>query len=309
MLHQGGSVRLSLIVCTRNRASRLREFFAPLNSLEQPHGGWELIVVDDASIDRTAAEIAAFGASAAVPVRQLRNSCPGLARARNLGLMHAQGAIIAFTDDDCYPRPDFLRQLLQVFEAQDVDVVGGRVVLHDPSDAAVGVKDVDVPSDIATGFIRAGVVHGANMAVRREVVDAIGGFDPLLGAGTPCKAGEDIEFVARAVWRGWRAKYDPRPVVAHHHGRKSGVPADSQRRCYDYGRGAYFAKFLLDQRSRRMYLSGWWWDTRGLWGPGAAGRLGREVAGALRYVARRLCRPEPVPRFDQPRAAADVSDL
>ena len=92
------------------------------------------------------------------------------------------------------------------------------------------------------------------MAVRRAVVRAIGGFDPLFGPGTRCAAAEDVEYVARAAWAGWRARYDPRPVVAHHHRRKPGEETERYRRGYDYGRGAYYTKFLLVPRARRVYL-------------------------------------------------------
>jgi GT2 family glycosyltransferase len=136
------------------------------------------------------------------------------------------------------------------------------------------------------------------MAVRREVVTAIGGFDPRLGVGTSCVAGEDIEFIARAVWAGWAGRHDPRPVVAHHHGRKPGADADRQQRAYDYGRGAYYAKLLLDPRARATYARGWYRRVRrrGL-GRTALGRLSRELGGAARYLIPHFVRPEAVPRF------------
>ena len=105
-------------------------------------------------------------------------------------------------------------------------------------------------------------MHGANLAVRREVLAAVGGFDPLLGAGTPCMAGEDTDFIARIVWAGWTARYDPAPSVAHHHGRKPGGAADRQRQGYDRGRGAYYAKWALDARARRTYLREWYRSAR-----------------------------------------------
>jgi GT2 family glycosyltransferase len=148
-------------------------------------------------------------------------------------------------------------------------------------------------------------VHGANLAVRREVLAAIGGFDPLLGPGTPCVAAEDIELVARAVWAGWRARYDPAPVVSHHHGRKPGEEADRVRRGYDYGRGAYYTKFLLDRRARRAYLRGWYETT--CRGPRAVARqrLRRELAGGGRYLVQRILRGQAIPRFE---AAAELAD-
>ena len=73
---------------------------------------------------------------------------------------------------------------------------------------------------------------------------------------------------------------DPRAVVAHHHGRKPGHDAEMQRRGYDRGRGAYYMKHLLSARSRRVYLSSWYWQTRHHLRHRLIGRLWRELAGA-----------------------------
>ena len=289
---------ISLLVCTRNRATRLPSFLERISLLQEPPGGWELILVDNGSTDETAARIEAFAAGVSFPVRYVRAPVPGLGRARNVGLAHAQGRIIAFTDDDCYPRPDYLRVLVEIFEEHRVGFIGGRVVLHDPTDARVCVKDVERASEIAPHtFVPTGAIHGANMAVLRELVESIGGFDPRLGAGTPCVAGEDIEYVARAAWAGWAGRYDPRAVVAHHHGRKPGADAERQRRGYDYGRGAYYAKFLLDRRARGTYLRSWYRRTRRGFGIARLARLRRELAGAAGYLILQGLRPEPVPRF------------
>lgn len=289
---------VSLIVSTRNRAARLPEFLAAISSLDAPPGGWELILVDNASSDDTPVILERFAGTAAFPVRCVRAATPGLSHARNAGLACAAGEIIAFTDDDCYPRPDYLQALVEVFEDDRLGFVGGRTVLHDPSDARVGVKDQDAPLEIRPrAFLPAGVIHGANMAARRDVFRAIGGFDPLLGAGAPCVAGEDTEFLARAVWAGWPGRYDPRPTVAHHHRRKPGPDADRQKRGYDYGRGAYYARFLLDARSRRVYLYEWYVRTARPLTLTRLLRVRRELVGAVRYLTRHLTRREPVPEF------------
>jgi glycosyltransferase involved in cell wall biosynthesis len=278
-------VRVSLIVCTRNRAARLPDFLASVAALDAPPGGWELIVVDNASTDSTPLLLDRFARSAPFPVRCVQAAVAGLSRARNVGLAQARGDILAFTDDDCYPRRDHLRALVTVFDEGRHGFVGGRVVLHDPGDARVGVKDVPTASEIPVrSFLPAGLIHGANMAVTRDVVRALGDFDPLLGAGTPCIAGEDTDYIARAVWAGFSGRYDPRPVVAHHHGRKPGPDADRQRRGYDYGRGAYYMKRLLDARSRRAYVGAWYREARRHIRDHQSGCLWREVVGGARYV-------------------------
>ena len=281
-------MRVSLIVCTRNRAARLPEFLARVASLEAPPGGWELIVVDNASTDATPHLLDRFARSAPFPVRCVHAADPGLSRARNTGLAHARGDILAFTDDDCYPQPDFLRALVDAFNEDGPGFVGGRVVLHDPDDARICVKDLPAAIDVLPrSFVRAGVIHGANMAVTRDVLRAVGEFDPLLGAGSVCVAGEDTDYIARAVWAGWGGRYDPRAVVAHHHGRKPGHDAEMQRREYDRGRGAYYMKHLLNARSRRVYLAGWYWEARHHLRRRRIGRLWRELTGAARYAVQR----------------------
>lgn len=281
------------------------DFLTRLSQFEPVPGGWELIVVDNSSTDSTPAIVEEFARSASIPVRSVRAGVGGLARARNVGIAESAGDLLAFTDDDCYPRLDYLRALVEVFDEYGPGFIGGRVVLHDPTDASVGVRDVTVPKEIPPRtFISAGAILGANMAVSREVVRTIGGFDPHLGAGTSCLAGEDTEYLARAAWAGWSGRYDPRPVVAHHHGRKPGPDAIRQARGYDYGRGAYYIKFVLDRRSRRTYLKHWYWAARRDLMEARIGRPWRELVGAARYLTSRLWRPEPMPTFDDQQTPA-----
>ena len=289
--------RLSVIVCTRNRGVRLNRFLDQMRQLVSPPGGWELVLVDNASSDGTPAVIEGFTRQAPMSCHHVHAPQCGLARARNVGLAAARGEILVFTDDDCYPSPDYLCSIAKVFDECAPAFIGGRVVLHDPTDAAVTVRDFAEPFDIPEySYVSSSFIAGANMAIARHVFEDIGGFDPHLGAGTPSMAGEDIDIVARAVWAGWSGRYDPRPVVAHDHGRKPGRAAVRQSRGYDYGRGAYLAKRMFDSRARPVYLRRW--AGRIFRRPGLAtiSRARREVTGALRYLIERSLHPEPVPR-------------
>jgi hypothetical protein len=103
------------------------------------------------------------------------------------------------------------------------------------------------------------------------------------------------------VWAGWSGRYDPRLVVSHDHGRKPGPAAHRHQRGYDYGRGAYYAKFLLMRNSRREYARCWWQVT--MRRPDRFARLRRELIGAARYLVIRLVRHEPIPSLHLPEAA------
>lgn len=251
----------SAVIVTRNRSHALRKALESWRAVEYD-GQWEVVVVDNNSTDATPAVIAEFAAGT-LPIRGIRCVRPGTGAAREAGRVAARGDLVVYVDDDCYPAADILTQYAQVFSEQpDMGFCGGRILLWDHTDAMVTVDYRTVPCALEPfRFYPAGTLHSANLAIRREVLEAIGGFDEAFGAGTPFPC-EDIDVVTRASLEGVRGGFDPRPVVYHHHGRKAGDEVVLQR-FYAQGRGGYFAKCLLDPRSRRLAARCWWRDWRG----------------------------------------------
>ena len=277
---------VSLVICTRNRASKLGACLAAVERLVPPGPDWEVIVVDNGSTDGTVDVLERFAKRSGLPAIVVQEPRAGLGRARNAGLARAQGDIIAFTDDDCYVHEDWLRQIAAVFAREDIGYLGGRILLFDPTDAPVTVRTAEAAIRIPPkSFVLPGVILGANMAVRRDAALAIGGFDPMLGAGTRFPI-EDVDFVGRASWAGWAGGYYPEPVVYHHHARKPGIDVLRVQRGYAYGRGAYFAKFILQRQSRALYFRNWYWALRAHLAGGAWAAVLREIAGALLYCLR-----------------------
>jgi hypothetical protein len=282
---------ISVVVSTRNRAGTMPDSLRAIERLacDVP---WELVVVDNGSTDGTPRVIEQFARSTRIAFRSVSEPRPGLSRARNAGWRAASGALIAFTDDDCYPQPDYLTELLRCFAAGDVGYVGGRILLYDADDHPITVQLSERRTRIEPGsHVSAGTIQGANMAARRVVLEAVGGFDDLLGAGTPY-ACEDVDFVSRASAAGFTGVYDPGPVVLHHHRRRTAQDVRALRRTYDLGRGAYLAKCLLDPRRRGPALRAL---LRGLRGNLASGwrsrrgieRIAGEWQGACRYLTDR----------------------
>jgi hypothetical protein len=248
--------KIALVVCTRNRANKLDAFFAPLRRL-QCDWPWELVLVNSGSTDDTSERLKSFAITYSGKVTLVTESQPGLGRARNRGWRATNAPIIAFTDDDCYPTPTFLNDIISVFKNQEVGFSGGRILLHDPSDARITIYEC--PTEIiynAKTFIGCGGIQGANMAFRRQALNDIDGFDDNLGAGTPF-AFEDADAELRALAAGWEGKYDPRPMVYHHHGRKDGIDVERLNRVYQSARGAYHAKCLLFMPQRKFCLVLW----------------------------------------------------
>ena len=276
---------LSIVICTRNRAGQLRGMLDSLLAMKTTRI-WEAILVDNASTDGTADVIRA--AIETEPcIRYVREERIGLGAARDRGWREARGGLIALTDDDCYVVEDFVDAVVAAFEGRpDVGVVGGRILLFDPADARVTICERDYPMEIAPqSFVIAGVIKGANLSFRRAALEAAGGFDPDLGAGTrfPC---EDMVAIAAVLWAGYAGRYDPRPTVHHHHRRRlPDVPRLMAG--YDRGRGAYYAKFLLRPDSRRTFAAGWVREVRNHLDRALLHRLFRELRAAGAYLIHR----------------------
>ena len=277
--------RIALVICTRNRAPKLGAFFESLRRLKCD-SPWELVIVDNGSTDDTAMQLKTFAETFPIRAKLVTELQAGLGRARNCGWRATNAPVIAFTDDDCYPDPNFLNDVLAIYADKSVGFSGGRTVLFDPTDAPITVYEHPATQIYPPQhFILGGVIHGANMAFRREALVAIDGFDDNLGAGTPF-AFEDVDAQLRALAAGWTGKYDPHPLVQHHHGRKPGIEVDKLSLAYDVGRGGYFMKCILHTPFRWNCLRHWQRVIRRQ----PFGQTWREVKAALRYFVYQLKR-------------------
>ena len=248
-------VDVSIIICTRNRAAYLSGTLKSLAAIKTPFE-WEAVLVDSSS-NRDTAELIASADHCDGRLRYLYKPGLGLGAARDAAWRYARGEILCFTDDDCYLAPDYIDAVMNAFsERPRAGCIGGRILLYDPIDAETTIDDRTKPARIAPySFVFPGMLQGANIAFRREALQASGGFDPALGAGTPYPC-EDIDAVAAVIWSGYEAWFDPRPLIYHHHRRK---PADLPvlHRNYDRGRGAFYAKWSGRRGSRVLFLRKW----------------------------------------------------
>jgi glycosyltransferase involved in cell wall biosynthesis len=244
---------VSLIVCTRNRADALKRCLAAIAAADADRVPSELIIVDNGSVDETAAIIRSFAEKAPLPVRAVEQRKVGLSNARNAGLAQARGEILAFTDDDCYVAGDYFTVVQAAYLAHPIDYTGGRIMLYDPQDAFYACNtDANFRLIPPKSFIAAGKIQGANMTLSRRAYEAVGPFDPALGAGTPFRC-EDVDYVARMSAAGLTGAHAPQIVVHHHHGRRADAGLEKIKRDNDYARGAYYAKRLLLGDARVLF--------------------------------------------------------
>lgn len=178
-------VRASVIVPVRNARKTLPR---TLDALTRQVVGelYEVIVVDDGSDDGSA-ELAEHAPG---PIRVLRQAGAGAAAARNRGAAAARGAAICFTDADCFPTPGWLAAGLRALER--AELVQGAV-RPDPHAART-------PFDHTLRVLReTGLYETASLFVRRDLFDALDGFELWLELEVGRPMAED-------VWFGWRAR-------------------------------------------------------------------------------------------------------
>ena len=183
---------ISVVICSRNRAAGLERTLTRWADLIADDG-FEMIVVDDGSTDRTLDVVARAAERFPGRYRAARTTGVGLGAARNIGWRMAGGDIVLFTDDDCYPAEDLLPAVRACFADPAVAFIGGQLLPATAEHAAVAVVTRSYRVEIAgPGFVPAGLIPGANMAIRRVALEQVGGFDPEFGAGTAFRTGRRI---------------------------------------------------------------------------------------------------------------------
>lgn len=243
-------MKISVMICTRNRAASLRETLRSFFSLVPPSNcDYELVVVDNGSTDATrvivAECIALLPPQHSGRFHYCYESRPGLSNARNAALKMASGDVLVFIDDDILPDADWLNEIAKEFSADSsIALLGGRVLLANEHLQPVGVIAREA-RQIFTQPDGAAMVIGANFAFRREVLKQVGGFDPRLGAGGAFAAGEAVDFLYRAIKAGFNLLYAPNVIVYHNHDRTTHEQACKLE--YNYGQGAvaYFLKHIF----------------------------------------------------------------
>lgn len=212
----------SVVVCTRNRSRTLEESLEALERLDYPSDRWEILVVDNASTDDTL-DVAREFASRCARARVVEEPELGLSAARNTGVRHATGKIIAFADDDSFPDPPWLRALAKVLLRPDALVAGGPVRPRFQGELPGWFGERFLP--YLAVWDRGTEVHaltyneyprGNNIAFRREVFDRFGDFSRHLGrTGRSLLSCEEIELCLRVERGGGQILYVPGAAIEH----------------------------------------------------------------------------------------------
>jgi glycosyltransferase involved in cell wall biosynthesis len=198
---------VGVVVSTRDREQRLAALLGALRAQTLDPSRFEVIVVDNGSNDGTAnmlrGEVARSPFALHV-IQRVRGDGP--APARNDGWRATTAPLVAFTDDDCEPAPDWLERGLQTAERSPGAVIQGRTEPRPSESAAAGPFSRTMRiTELGPHF------QTCNIFYPRVVLEELGGFDERFRQ----PAGEDTDLAWRAIESGTPVEFEPEALVHH----------------------------------------------------------------------------------------------
>jgi cellulose synthase/poly-beta-1,6-N-acetylglucosamine synthase-like glycosyltransferase len=205
---------LSVIVPAYNAAHTIGRCLEALAQQTLPRDCYEVIVVDDGSADETGVQVREQPG-----VRLLVQAHAGPAAARNLGVQHAQGELVLFTDADCEPAPDWIEQISAPFGRQSLPagegLVAGAKGAYLTRQRALVARFVQIEYEERyermARLATVDFVDTYSAAYRRDIFVETGGFDTSF----PVASVEDQEFSFRLAGQGYRLVFVPQARVYH----------------------------------------------------------------------------------------------
>lgn len=196
---------VSVIVPVYNGASLVAKNIEALLKQDYPKELLEIIIVDNGSTDNTLNMVKKY------PIILLQeNEIQTSYAARNKGILQAKGGIIAFTDADCIPKPNWVSQGVKVFTETGTDMAGGKISFtFSEKPTAAEYLDSIINLHNESSIIEKSGAKTANLFVKRELFEKVGFFK------SDQKSGEDIGWTGRASRVGFKIVYGGDMIVEH----------------------------------------------------------------------------------------------
>jgi mycofactocin glycosyltransferase len=202
---------VSIIIPTVKLSLDLAECLASLDKLDYPRGKLEILVVAD-DISDSSLDLSRYN------LKIIQAEGPkGPGTARNLGARNATGEILAFLDSDCIADSRWLKDLVPLFEIQDMGAAGGFVDSYYKKGCLDRYEDSSSPLNMGSRIQFEGKTNSnfylptCNLLVSRKVFNLTGGFKDGM------RVGEDVDFCWRMRNQGYYLFYGTFGKVAHKH--------------------------------------------------------------------------------------------
>jgi glycosyltransferase involved in cell wall biosynthesis len=243
------AAKISVVICTRDRPDLIGQAVESVASCDYPE--FDLHIMDQSATDATEQVLRPL-------IEKFADRCPivyhhldraGKSRAYNEGFRATDGTLIACTDDDVVVPADWLSCIARAFEGDPAaGLLYGQVRVPE---SLKNETNVVVPA--LTWERRQRLAHadrnfkvwgmGANMALRRDLLADVGGFDEVMGIGATLRSSEEYDFALR-TYRAKRAILLEPSVAVDHYGARSYDQWPGTQRTYGFGDGAFYAKHI-----------------------------------------------------------------
>jgi len=241
--------KISVIICTRDRPDLIGQAVESVASCDYPD--FDVHIMDQSTTDATERVVGRIAERFATRCRVTYHHLDqaGLSRAYNEGFRVCDGGLIACTDDDVIVPANWLSSIARAFEGDPVaGLLYGQVLIPGSLEHA---DNTMVPA--LTWHRRERLVQanrnfkiwgmGADMALRRDLLDDIVGFDEVLGGGAPLRSAQDYDFALRTYRANRAILLDP-AVTVDHYGARAAEQWPATMRAYGIGDGAFFGKHI-----------------------------------------------------------------
>lgn len=203
----------TIVVCTWNRASLLREHLASI--VAQDADNWEAVYVNDGSTDETESVLAEVCAAHPARIRYTTSPNRGPGPARNLGVRAARGDYVLFIDDDATAPTNWVSGMLAARERAGARVLCGGILPYRLNTAAERYLHYRMQTTLGPRSKVMRAAPSGNLLVERALFLSVGGFPEIR-----LPAGEDWELSYRLRAAGAAIHYDPAAAVVHRYDRE-----------------------------------------------------------------------------------------
>jgi mycofactocin system glycosyltransferase len=238
---------ISIIIPVKDRPQDIRECLTSLTSLDYPEDKVEIIVVNDGSTDSTAKMIQNFDIKAIHLPQSI-----GASACRNLAARAANGDFLGFTDSDCVPHSQWLKDLFPYFNDERVGIVGGCVsnfynqsFLDRYEEVKSSLNMGPHPFKVENHQSSTAYVPSCNLIIRKNAFSEAGGFQEDLTVG------EDVDLCWRTRKLGYHLLYIPKGEVKHKHRNNL---LHMLRRRFDYGTSEAILYLRHKDKRKMLYL-------------------------------------------------------
>ncbi|MEX0595873.1 MAG: glycosyltransferase [Candidatus Paceibacterota bacterium] len=208
-------MEISVIVPVYNAENTIEQCLKSLTNQTIRKNLYEIILIDDGSIDNTASVIKTYIAeNSEVKISYLKIENSGPARARNIGVKKSDNKIVLLTDSDCKVEENWIEMMYSSFEENDVVAVKGRYKTQQTSEVAKLVQaEFETKYRVLAKYECIDFVDTYSAGYRRDIFLEIEGFDESY----PQASTEDIDLSFRLYQKGYKMKFNSHAIVYHIH--------------------------------------------------------------------------------------------